>query len=99
MHYVLTCYMIIRMSTKNKLITPIVQKPIVKRIHEVPQGAIPYDAKTIIVTLCLLFIYPFGIILMWIWMVTWNWWLRLIITIPLLLGIVCVFVIRYTLIK
>jgi len=71
------------------------EKPVVKRLRKVPEGAISYDAKTIIIILCLIFIYPIGIIFMWIWMKTWPLWLKLIISVPLILGIICIIFIKY----
>ncbi|HSW87639.1 MAG TPA: hypothetical protein VLG12_00580 [Candidatus Saccharimonadales bacterium] len=45
------------------------------------------DTKTIIVVLLLIFIYPLGAIFMWVWMKWWPMWVRILLTIPFILGI------------
>lgn len=56
-----------------------------------PQNSgVSYDTKTIIVVLLLVFVYPIGLILMYIWM-KWPGWVKLILSLPvvlLVLGIV-----------
>lgn len=47
------------------------------------------DTKTIIVVLLLIFIYPLGAIFMWIWMKWWPIWVRILLTIPFILGVLC----------
>lgn len=48
------------------------------------------DKQMTIVILLLVFIYPIGIILMWIFMKKWQRWLKTILSIPLALAIVAV---------
>ena len=48
------------------------------------------DTKTIVVVLLLLFVYPIGVVFMWIWMKTWPTWLKIIITIPFIFGILSI---------
>jgi hypothetical protein len=43
------------------------------------------DTKTIITVLCLFLFYPLGLILTWVWM-RWPKWLKVIITLPLLMA-------------
>lgn len=43
-----------------------------------------YDTKTIIVVLTLIFVYPVGIILMYLWM-KWNKLLKFVISLPIYL--------------
>src|SRR5258708_8247312 len=45
------------------------------------------DTKLIVVILLLLLTYPIGLIFMWAWMKTWKTWVKILITIPLLLTI------------
>lgn len=46
-----------------------------------------YDTKLVIVLALLVFIYPLGIIFMWLWMKTWPVWLKFLIMLPLFLGL------------
>lgn len=55
------------------------------------------DTKTIVVVLLLLFLYPVGVIFMWIWMKTWPAWAKIIISIPFVFGIL-VFIFGFTMI-
>jgi len=43
-----------------------------------------YDTKTIITVLALIFVFPVGLILMFVWM-KWPWWVKLIIGFPVAL--------------
>lgn len=45
------------------------------------------DAKLIIVLLLLLFFYPLGLVFMWLWMKKWPTWLKVVITLPIIIGI------------
>jgi len=45
-----------------------------------------YDSKTIITVLCLVTVYPVGVILMFAWM-RWNKWVKALIVLPLILGL------------
>src|SRR5258708_7076128 len=45
------------------------------------------DTKLIVVILLLLLTYPIGLLFMWAWMKTWRTWVKVLITIPLLLTI------------
>ena len=45
------------------------------------------DTKTIIVVLLLIFVYPLGAIFMWVWMKWWPMWVRILLTLPFILGI------------
>lgn len=66
---------------------------------EIPQPALTkayeselsYETRVIVVILLLLFVYPVGLICMWAWMRNWPLWLKLLITLPLLLGVLVFF--------
>lgn len=45
------------------------------------------DTKTIIVVLLLIFVYPLGAIFMWVWMKWWPMWVRILLTLPFILGV------------
>lgn len=51
-----------------------------------------YETKLIIVILLLLFVYPLGVIFMWLWMREWPVWLKIVISLPIILGIIGIFV-------
>ena len=44
-----------------------------------------HDTKTIITVLLLIFVYPVGLIIMWMWMHNWPKWVRTLISLPVLL--------------
>lgn len=48
--------------------------------------SLSYETKTIIVILSLFFFWPAGIILMWLWMHTWPAWVKILVTLPIVLG-------------
>jgi len=48
-----------------------------------------YDTQMIITILLLLFVYPIGLLFMWVWM-KWPVWLKLVISIPFILAIVLI---------
>ena len=52
---------------------------------------ISYETKLTIVILLLLFVYPLGLVFMWVWMKNWPLWLRLLISLPLALGVIGIF--------
>jgi hypothetical protein len=58
-------------------------------MKEKPAQQLSYDTKTIIVVLLLVFVYPVGILLMWIWKL-WPLWLRILLTVLLILPILFV---------
>lgn len=61
-----------------------------------PQGAssgVSADTKTIVTVLLLLFVYPVGLILMWVW-TNWPKWVKFLLTLPVvlfILGMIAVF--------
>lgn len=55
-----------------------------------PSEEISYETKLIIVILLLLFVYPIGVIFMWLWMREWPAWLKVIISLPIILGILAI---------
>ncbi len=57
-----------------------------------------YDTKTLVVVITLIFVYPIGILLMYLWM-KWNGWLKFIITLPfylILFGIILILSIGFS---
>lgn len=58
---------------------------------------VSYDTRTIVTVLLLLFVYPIGVIFMWAWMNDWPVWLKVIITLPVLVFIFAVFSIMFIL--
>lgn len=47
---------------------------------------ISYETKLTIVVLLLLFVYPLGLIFMWFWMKNWPLWLKLLISLPIVVA-------------
>lgn len=47
-----------------------------------------YETKLVIVVLLLLFVYPLGLVFMWFWMKNWPTWLKEIISLPVIFGII-----------
>lgn len=58
------------------------------RTHE---SEMSYETQVIITILLLLFVYPAGLIVMWWWMKNWPLWLKIIISLPLFLGVLAFF--------
>ena len=56
------------------------------------ENELSYDIKFLLVILLLFVMYPVGLILMWVWMPHWPTWLKLLISLPVLLGIFLCFV-------
>ncbi len=50
-----------------------------------------YETKLTIVVLLLLFFYPLGLIFMWAWMRSWPTWLKLLLSIPVAIGLCILF--------
>lgn len=50
-----------------------------------------HNTKTIIVVVMLLFFYPIGIVLMWLWMKDWPKWVKIVLTLMFALPIIAVF--------
>lgn len=48
---------------------------------------ISYETKLTIVILLLLFVYPLGLVFMWFWMRNWPLWLKILISLPIIIGI------------
>lgn len=45
------------------------------------------NTQMVVVILTLLFFYPIGVILMWVWMKSWPKWAKILLTLPLVGGI------------
>src|SRR3989338_3605280 len=58
--------------------------------HRKSSNAVSEDTKTIVTTLVLLFAYPAGLILMWVWP-AWSKWVKWVITLPVVLIVVGIF--------
>lgn len=39
------------------------------------------DTKSIVTVLLLIFVYPIGVLVMWLW-TKWRWWVKLLVSIP-----------------
>jgi hypothetical protein len=68
-------------KTTRKSSTPL------RKVMAQETPGLSYDTKLIIVLLLLLFVYPLGLVFMWAWMKNWPVWLKLLIMLPLLLGL------------
>lgn len=55
-----------------------------EKIEVIKNNELSYDAKTIIVILTLILVYPVGVVLMLMWM-DWNKWLKILLAIPLVI--------------
>lgn len=55
----------------------------------VQQTATSEETKTIVTVLLLIFAYPIGLIVAWIWP-KWKWWVKLLISIPVVFVILAV---------
>lgn len=53
---------------------------------------IDYNTQTILVVLLLIFVYPVGLILMFIWM-KWPQWVKILVTSPIIISIFMFFLI------
>ena len=58
---------------------------------------ISYDTQMIVTVLLLIFVYPLGVIFMWAWMRNWPVWLKIIITLPVFMFLLCIFFIMFVL--
>lgn len=56
-------------------------------VTEQVQQPMSQDTKMLIVVLCLIFIYPIGLILMFSWAKSWPRWLKILITLPLIITV------------
>lgn len=54
-----------------------------------------YDTQMIIVIILLLLAYPLGIIFMWAWMNSWPNWVKMVISLPLIIALLIIVVIFY----
>lgn len=67
----------------------VLKKKIVKQENEF---GLSYEMKTLIVILLLVFTYPVGLVMMFLWM-DWPKWVKALIALPVILGLlVLVFV-------
>lgn len=46
-----------------------------------------YDTQMIVTILLLIFIYPLGLVFMWAWMRSWPIWVKIAISLPLIISI------------
>jgi len=68
-----------RKSTARKIASPSTSKEI------------SFETRMIVVIVLLLFVYPVGLILMWFWMKEWPTWLKIIISLPVVIAICAMF--------
>ena len=74
-------------QTENTVVTkPTLSKNDLVQTNE----EISHDAQAIITVICLIFVYPIGFLVMWLW-TEWPIWLRLLLSIPVILLIIVLF--------
>lgn len=49
-----------------------------------------HQTKLIIVVVTLVFVFPVGIVLMWLWMKDWPNWAKIVLTLPVILSIIAI---------
>ncbi|MBP6994064.1 hypothetical protein KBB12_02380 [Candidatus Woesebacteria bacterium] len=54
-----------------------------------PQQGTSNDTKSIVTVLLLIFVYPIGVLVMWLW-TKWRWWVKLLASLPFILIFVSV---------
>lgn len=75
-------------STQTSLQNPSTQQSILQNAQTNQQTIQPVEKDhTAIVALLLVFFYPIGAILMWMWMKKWKTWVKVLITLPGVLSI------------
>ncbi len=77
------------MAAKKKLTKKTTRKVSSVVESEAMASEMTTDTKTIIVVLLLIFVYPVGAIFMWVWMKWWPLWIRILLTLPFILGVLC----------
>lgn len=75
------------MATKKKVTKKSARKVSSVMESEAMASEMSTDTKTIIVVLLLIFVYPIGVIFMWIWMKWWPTWVKILLTLPIILCI------------
>ncbi len=61
-----------------------------KPAHSNPSSSeLSYDTKVVLTVLLLLFLYPVGLILMWVWGL-WPTWVKVLISLPVLFFILVI---------
>lgn len=77
-------------NQNNKNLSPTqnqsIPQPSQTIVNQVPQESHDSNTKTIVTVLVLLFAYPLGLIIMWLWP-KWPKWIKFLVTIPLILAI------------
>lgn len=48
-----------------------------------------HDTKTLITVILLIFVYPIGVILMWLWM-PWKTWIKILVSLPVVIIIIAI---------
>jgi hypothetical protein len=71
-----------------------VPQPALSKAYE---SELSYETRVVVVILLLLFVYPIGLICMWAWMRNWPLWLKLLLSLPLFLGVLAFFVVMVAL--
>ena len=87
------------MATKKKAAKKVTRKTTSVMESEAMTSELTTDTKTIVVVLLLIFVYPIGVIFMWVWMKWWPKWVKILVTIPFvmaILGIIFTFMIAGT---
>lgn len=57
--------------------------------NQKPSNGISEDTKTLITVLLLIFVFPIGIILMWVWM-KWTVWVKILLTIIAIIPLIII---------
>jgi len=75
------------MAVKKKVTKKTTRKTSAVIESEAMASELTNDTKTIIVVLLLIFVYPLGVIFMWVWMKSWPTWVKVLFTLPFILAI------------
>ena len=64
--------------------TPQMQQPVPTQTNT----GMSHDKKTIITVILLIFFYPIGLILMFVWMKNWPRWAKVVISLPVIIAVI-----------
>ena len=57
----------------------------IAQLNQAPTG--DKDNRSLITILLLLFVYPVGILVMWVW-AHWKTWIKIVVTLPIVIGVI-----------
>ena len=73
---------------QNIPVNPVVSAPVSTNSENVvPASGTSSNTKLIVTVLLLLFVYPVGFVVMWVW-TKWKLWIKLLLSLPIILFIV-----------